>query len=543
MSTIAWRSFRSSSAALVVGAVACTAFGQSEQTEQQQSQQTFNGMFGRTVESDYVAKHFSLIFGAVVLDPFNFTTPEPAPSATPAMPSNAGPAQAGPTPEATPLFLASGGDAKVRAFLEGGVRYRWAWLDRLGLGAIPRGQEMAHACPKTQDSLANAAAVLLEAKLKLEAAQARHGVLDEERSTLRERFAEEGLAKNAVAAEATRHKLSQIEDGAPALRTARADFAAAEARVKVLKEQARADTTRYYDRKWRMAQEGVPIDMACSRWIRRRDSIDHCGDPVYALAPKASGLEDGDWDLQWSFADCFTTGDFQARVGFVFDGGSPAGLSNLASSNNVYGDLIGGVNLMRASLPTMDADQTPIRATLNLEGLVSMTTDTESVDVHSRYLIGPAFVFGVPLWRVPERKEEEQGSGQGEGNGEGEGTDRKAGAANALSADDTPPAEDLKPGGIVELVARLGAVNVDVPRFVNSTSREVVVENGQADFSGEWGLGFDLELNVPITERTGYITARASINEFITPNPWGIQVGYTIPLSTMVGLATGGGGQ
>lgn len=46
------------------------------------------------------------------------------------------------------------------------------------------------------------------------------------------------------------------------------------------------------------------------------------------------------------------------------------------------------------------------------------------------------------------------------------------------------------------------------------------------------GLGFDIELNEAIPEKAGYITARSTINQYIQPSPWVIQIGCTIPLST-----------
>jgi hypothetical protein len=49
-----------------------------------------------------------------------------------------------------------------------------------------------------------------------------------------------------------------------------------------------------------------------------------------------------------------------------------------------------------------------------------------------------------------------------------------------------------------------------------------------------------VELNVPITERLGYLVARGHMNSGFDPNPWFIQLGYTIPLSSLVSSFTSG---
>jgi hypothetical protein len=465
-------------------------------TDEQKDATTLDAIFGQTVGSDYVAKHFSLIFGAVVLNPFAFTKVTPTP-----------------TTGQDEFTLNTGGDTKVRAFLEGGVRYRWAWLDRVGIGVIPSDEGDAHVCQNTKGALKDATRGLEIAT----------GLRDGGRiKDLEEDIANRQKKLSAPASEAeTKATRNEIADKQRELR----DVKNAVAVVKAAEARAAADTRRYYNEQWRLSQEGTPVQILCSIWVRRKPIPSHCpDDPVppaesKACPDKKSCFRNDDWDLQWMGSRCFLPGDFQVRVGYVFDGGSPSGVASLASNSNVYGDLIGGVNLVRASLPTGSPDETPVRASLNLEGLVSMTTDTNTVDVHSRYLIGMGAAVGVPLLLVPQATPK---------------ATEKAGESDGASQ----PAPTPKPGGIVEMVARLGAVNVDVPHFKNGATREVDVKNGEPEFSGQWGLGLDLELNVPIAEKMGYIVARASINEFITPSPWGIQVGYTIPLSTLVGFAT-----
>jgi hypothetical protein len=69
--------------------------------------------FGTTVGTDYNAKHFMLLFGAAVLNRFKLTR-HPADKTM-----------------ALQNYTLDGGSTAARAFVEAGVRYRWAWLDRL----------------------------------------------------------------------------------------------------------------------------------------------------------------------------------------------------------------------------------------------------------------------------------------------------------------------------------------------------------------------------------------------------------------------------
>ena len=74
-------------------------------------QQKMDAALGGNAESDFVAKNFSLLFGAVILNQFEFVAPT------------------GATEDSKERVLKSGSaDAKV--FVEGGFRYRWAWLAR-----------------------------------------------------------------------------------------------------------------------------------------------------------------------------------------------------------------------------------------------------------------------------------------------------------------------------------------------------------------------------------------------------------------------------
>jgi hypothetical protein len=505
-------------------------------TGEEKNDATLNSMFGQTVGSDYVAKHFSLIFGVIVLDPFDFNSPTPAPSNGQGAGEDSSSSGAS-TPKQ--FFLDDGGDPEVRAFLEGGVRYRWAWLDRLGVGAIPADGKRDHACPSTltkieegKDTLETAAKARKVAEDKVEETEARIAELVDE---LTDDAPPRGANARAELASLRRDLRVQKK----AVEEAKENEKRAEEAVEAAEDLAEKDTKRYYERQWKLSQEGVPVQLLCSMWQRRRPVPSHCPDDV-STAPVNVDPNADDWDLQWWWSRCLLPGDFQARVGYVFDGGSPAGLSSLASGSNVYGDLIGGINLIRASMPTSSPEETPVRASVNLEGLISLTTDTDSVDVHGRYLVGPALAVGVPLLRLPQPANDKGGDDEKD-DADDEKDDADRDDADTKNDSKAADSSDLpKPGGIVEMVARLGAVNIDVPSFKNHKTREVETENDLPDFSGEWGLGLDLELNIPIAERAGYITARASINEFITPAPWGVQLGYTIPLSTLTGLVTGG---
>ena len=69
---------------------------------------------GQTEESDYTAKHFWLLSGAVILNPFTIKAD-----------SNS----------STGLVLDKEASTTAHAFIEGGFRYRWAWLDRVAPAA------------------------------------------------------------------------------------------------------------------------------------------------------------------------------------------------------------------------------------------------------------------------------------------------------------------------------------------------------------------------------------------------------------------------
>jgi hypothetical protein len=64
---------------------------------------------GKTVESDYVAKNFTLLTGAVILNPFKISKDANDPT----------------------LQTLATGSTEARAFIEGGYRRRWAWQDRV----------------------------------------------------------------------------------------------------------------------------------------------------------------------------------------------------------------------------------------------------------------------------------------------------------------------------------------------------------------------------------------------------------------------------
>jgi hypothetical protein len=67
----------------------------------------------------------------------------------------------------------------------------------------------------------------------------------------------------------------------------------------------------------------------------------------------------------------------------------------------------------------------------------------------------------------------------------------------------------------------------------------VETQDGVPEFEGKWGFGLDMELNIPVTRDLGYVVARGTLNAGFDPNPWSLQIGYTIPLSTLVRGLTG----
>lgn len=438
---------------LAVSLLIYGARGLAQDATQTETQQTMAAALGKSVQSDYVAKHFTLLFGGVVLNQFKI--------------SETG------TGADKQLFL-DDGSTDAKAFIEGGFRWRWAWLDR--------------------DSL-------LTAMMRDSRAQDEYNAVA--LATDRRKAAQQALrgAEATAKAAALKAAASQEEDDAPAA-------AAPEPRTGTVAEENKGDQD---------AIAEAATDLAAARIAEARARA--------ALTTKARDLIKVDtgqltpWSRFYSLGSridelgwfALIPDDYVTRLGFVFDSDSSNDAISTVGSSDVYTELGIGWNLVRWSFPTRDESEPPIRGALNLEFDGMAFTDDQINDVHGRGIGGLAFVFGVPL--------------------------------TFTSSD---PRDEVDPtvvpnAPVAELVTRLGAVIAETPQFVNKSTNELVNEHGNAAYEAEWGFGLDIELNVPITERLGYLMARAQVNSGFDPNPWFISLGYTIPLSTMASAITSGG--
>lgn len=201
--------------------------------------------------------------------------------------------------------------------------------------------------------------------------------------------------------------------------------------------------------------------------------------------------------------------DWDIRTGYVFGASDQSGAATIAGSD-FYAHVGAGWQLVRMALPTSDPNDAPIRGTLDLEFAIDAGSDRKLTDVHGRGLLGPSMSFGVPLRFLP------------------------AEAGNGGSA------------SIVELTVRGGRVWSEAPHFLrddtvtNPDPREVRVEDGVAHYAQENGWGIDVEFAIPISQNAGYIFARSSLNIGFDPNPWGAQIGYTIPISSFLSALRSG---
>lgn len=151
-----------------------------------------------------------------------------------------------------------------------------------------------------------------------------------------------------------------------------------------------------------------------------------------------------------------------------------------------------------------------------MEFALDAGSDRALSDIHERILVGPAIVFGVPMNRLLSSNEENNGGAAADGN-----TER---------SEEAP---------IIELTMRGGYLRTEIPRFTSDDTREVDVKNDVPDFEGETGWGLDMEVNIPVSEKAGYIILRSTLDMGFDPNPWSAQVGYTIPISTFFSAISG----
>jgi hypothetical protein len=141
---------------------------------------------------------------------------------------------------------------------------------------------------------------------------------------------------------------------------------------------------------------------------------------------------------------------------------------------------------------TYPAGIEPMRIGFGPEVLATASNDPDADDFHTRVLAGGALTVGAPI---------------------GEGEQR-----------------------LVEVVVRVGWVRLEVPDFVNGSSRLVEVKRGVADFDNREGVGLDVEFNIPITKDLGYLFFRATTSQGFKPSPWTATVGYTLPVGNLVDM-------
>ncbi|HEX7410276.1 MAG TPA: hypothetical protein VF515_21860 [Candidatus Binatia bacterium] len=198
--------------------------------------------------------------------------------------------------------------------------------------------------------------------------------------------------------------------------------------------------------------------------------------------------------------------DLDVRGGFVFANGTSGGAA-IVGGSDFYVAATPALNLVRWYWQSYGTE-TPTRGALSLELSGALSTDSAGTDTHGRYFLGLSTALGIPF--------------------------RLAGtAAQPKEKNDSAPSAEP----ITEFIIRAGAANVETPSFLNDDTRQVAVQNEVPAFRSHWGLGVDFELNVPITEKLGYLMARAQINSGFNPDPWALQLGYTIPLSSLLAAA------
>jgi len=240
----------------------------------------------------------------------------------------------------------------------------------------------------------------------------------------------------------------------------------------------------------RLAAESVALERGL-RDLRARTPDDPSG---VGLASWRSASGDGggySWaDLGLDTLALVALPDsYTVRLGFVLGSDEPSGAASLAGAGDFYIETGLGFDWLRALYPAGDD---VLRVTFGPEVFASFSNDSELNDFHQRVLTGGALGLGAPFGDASER--------------------------------------------LAELVVRFGYVTLEIPEFLDDSSRLIAVENGVPDFDREAGFGFDVEMNVPITEELGYLFLRATSSHGFDPNPWTTVVGYTLPLNSLVGL-------
>jgi hypothetical protein len=423
---------------------------------------------GQRAAPDYVAKNFTLLAGAVVLNQFKIEEIKDPTTMQSFVPRR---------------FKLDEGTTDANFFIEGGFRYRWAWLDRAG---IPDPAELDLDRRETLVSAANEGAVAARSALsaatqrgnKEEMVDATKRLYESEMeyTKLKAEVAEEKRQRQAF--EALQGKLAQAQsDLAQAERSGegqevvqrRQDLAALERSL----EASKPDVVR--EQEQRQSERDL--------WGGRREQADW----AYVFGPRA--LWGG---KKWAVV---VPDDWTIRLGYAFPGNTSTTATAIAGASDLYSEVGLGWNLARISLPTDRPEDPPIRGSLSLEVDALMFSDRQLVDVHPHLLLGGSFAFGFPTPLNP---------------GPGQRT------------------------SVVEVVVQAGAVLVETPDFLDSQTSELRVRNDVVDSTLKWGFGLTTEINVPITKDLGYVSLRGSLNGGFDPNPWGVTIGYTIPLTTLL---------
>jgi len=492
--------------------------------QEQQSQ-----IFGRPTEMDYAAKHFALAAGAALLNRFDF---EIRPRAS--CPDTGAAANS--------CFLLKGGSAAPAFVLEASYRNRWAWEDRSSGRPTPPWDLSAaqHQLDTTSVGVDAARAVYEQASKSdpgctTETCTAALRTYSESKQAHQLRESEVTKAKQQQAdyerfrerIDALEKEIARLEDStrlqsATALYHAQVKAASAEAeaaRKAFEKTLDRGDATapdrdaardayRSALSALEAAESSLPADaesLASAReelarlqkdappayWAMRRYQR---ASVAWGARPTGMVMQGPvSWNRAWH--DWLLPEDWDVSLGYAFVSRPSGQVFSDISGSNVLAGISAAYNVARWTHASKNDDAVPIRGAISLEGSMRWVSDNSANDVHQRILAGMSLSFGVPI--------------------------DYAGTVN-----------------VVELVARIGALNDEVPVLVrpgDPNDNEVIQSNGVVRFEDDWGWGFDVEFNVPVSRPLGYIFLRGGLAGDIDPNPWFIAVGYTIPLGTLAG--------
>lgn len=520
--------------------------------EERANDSKLSAVFGETVGADYTTKYINFVFGGVILNQYEIALTGSGPD--------------GDEPPFTSAAL-EGGDTDAQVFLEGDFRYRWAWLFRSSpVAAMPKSiatlqRELREKTRERDDvasKLANGAIATAElaslrsdveqlnaqieaqtlgaadleaqarALARLEALQPRVRTLMREMPPLRdawdsmvgrecgsdddfaaERAAVAAAAKNLrsiaskVGLEISEYDRDSIDRAAKS-RTC-AEFMLASGTFERIWEQFRALDQQLTNEKQRQEQA---FDQATTAFNVRSDLVREL-----TTKYRRDQLAIREWSRNnarlsvvgprtWKrgVISWFVPDNWGIRIGYAFGDDTSASAQAIVGASDFYGRVGLGWDLARWSLATANATDTPIRGSIALEGSTLWFTNRTSNDIHQRGIFGMSASFGIPI---------------------------------QFGADDD------KAASIVEVVTRIGAVYTEIPQFVGTDDNQLELEYGFPAYDYEWGAGFDIEMNVPVTRSLGYLMLRGSLDGALDPNRWSVAIGYTIPLEAILRGLTG----